>query len=344
MTEIPTPDELKRASRELLRLAWYIVAYSIQWYNESDVIHERYVPEYEIVLQDGRVEKFGGPVMDYTPAEREAAARQYWQREQPKLSNALILIQQAIELGLKARIAEVSPFLLIVRDAREFPHESSVTDIPFSTFRTIDAADLLRVHNAVSARRLGAPMTSFWEMLRRQRNIVMHLGWTKAPPISAHELRSHILFANHALHPDTRWTQVLLERSDEPDLSYPHDEDIESMSFGHTLQNMGELVHELPPSMVKQYFDFDRKSRSYICPECAAKARKADVDLPALAQIRPRKPGESTLYCFVCDKTMPVQRKSCCSPGCKSDVLSDIEGSRGQCLVCGHENEGDDKI
>lgn len=296
ITEIPTPEELKKASRELLRLAWYIVEESIQWYDESDVIHERYVPEYEIVLQDGRIEKFVGPVTDHTPAEREAAARQYWQREQPKLSNALILIQQAIELGLKARIAEVSPFLLIVRDAREFPHESGTADIPFSTFRTIDAADLLRVHSAVVSQRLAPSMSTFWETLRRQRNVVMHIGWTKAPPISAHELRSHILFANHMLHPARPWTQVLLEKPEEPDLSYPHDEDAASMSFGMTLESIGELMEALPPSMVRQYFGFDRKSRGYDCPECAFKARNSDAHFPALAQLKPRKPGSTTLY------------------------------------------------
>lgn len=340
ITEIPTPDELKKASRDLLRLAWDIVAESIHWYDDSDVIHERYVPEYEIILDDGRVEKIGGPANDYTPAEREAAARQYWQREQPKLSNALILVQQAIELGLKARIAEVSPFLLVVRDAREFPHEGSVEDIPFSKFRTIDAADLLRVHNAVAPHRLGTNVSDFWETLRRQRNVVMHIGWTKAPPISAHELRAHILFANHFLNPDMKWTRVLLEGSDEPDLSFPYSEDVESMTYGATLQDIGGLVGELPPSMVRQYFGFDRRARSYDCPKCAYKARQADVRFPALAQLRPpRTPGATSLYCFVCDETMPVRRERCRNTGCRSNVLSDVDGSWGQCLVCGHGNE-----
>lgn len=242
---------------------------------------------------------------------------------------------------MKAKIAAVSPFLLITRDPRDFPHESSEKDIPFSTFRTIDAADLLRVHNAVAQNRLGQDVSTFWDKLRQQRNIVMHLGWIKAPPISALELVSHILYVNRFLNPDMTWPRVLLDGYNEPDLSFPYS-DKESIAYGTTVEQIKLTIDELPPSLVKRYFGYNTKNRSYDCPHCYSEASNSHSDFSPLAQLRPRSPTSTTLYCFVCDQTTPVLRRHCQAEGCPSNVLSDDEGSWGQCLVCGHDNSPDE--
>ena len=80
-------------------------------------------------------------------AEDREAADEYWHSVQPELANAYSLIQQAMEMALKGRIAAVSPFLLLSRDPREGLEGVDTKDISFGEFHTINASDLLKVHN-----------------------------------------------------------------------------------------------------------------------------------------------------------------------------------------------------
>lgn len=342
ITEIPAADDFKRASINLLHMAWDAAMESLHWYEQSDVIHQRHSPEYELRYEDGRVEKIGGPDESYTPEQREAAERAYWKRQQPALSNALVLIQQAVELGLKGRIASVSPFLLIARDARDYPKGSASKDVSFSAFHSIDAAELLRVHDTVAPQRLGREVGDFWDKLRRQRNVVMHLGSMAGEPIFPDELVLHILYVNQFLHSERSWPKRLLDHHREPDPSVPDwDELTARNSYGWMLESITDLVRLLQPSLLKRYFGYDGKRRAYNCPRCFAEATKADGehDWGAFAQLRSRSADATALYCFVCEETMPVLRQRCIAEGCRSNVLSDDEGTRGECLVCGHEND-----
>lgn len=107
-------------------------------------------------------------------------APEYWKAAQPVLANGLTLVQQAQEFALKGRIAAVSPFLLISSDARDWPAHSDKKDVPFSAFRTTDAADLLRVHDTVApaSERLPLSFRGFFDEVRRQRNVIMHHGYS----------------------------------------------------------------------------------------------------------------------------------------------------------------------
>src|SRR6266849_4499472 len=121
IVDIPTPEELARSSLDLLNMAWDSACEIIAGLENSQV------KEWD---DDG------------------SAQREYHAASQPSLANALMVIQQAQELGLKARIAAVSPYLLIAGDPRGWP-KGSANDVSFSEFRTIDASDLIRVHNTV---------------------------------------------------------------------------------------------------------------------------------------------------------------------------------------------------
>jgi hypothetical protein len=79
-------------------------------------------------------------------ADRESASTDYWFKAQPALANAFGLIQQAMEMALRGRIASISPFLLISRDPKDWPKTVENGAVPFSDFRTLDAADLIMVH------------------------------------------------------------------------------------------------------------------------------------------------------------------------------------------------------
>jgi hypothetical protein len=160
--EIPSADDFKQASLNLLSLAWQMALESLDSYEQSEIIHPQDTPVHTFQTDDGQVHTFGGPDTRYTPEQRAAAEQLFWRRSQPMLGNALSLIQQAVEMGLKGRIAAVSPFLLIARDARDYPGNSTTRDVPFSEFRSLDAADLLRVHNTVCPARLDGEFAVFW--------------------------------------------------------------------------------------------------------------------------------------------------------------------------------------
>lgn len=174
----------------------------------------------------------------------------------------------------------------------------------------------------------------------------MHLGWSSGDPISAVELVSHILFVNQFLHPEKSWPKRLLDHGNEPDPSFPGaDEIISTHGYGWMLESITTAARYLPPSLLKRYFGFDRRARAYNCPRCMQRGRHVDRDEPfgAFAQLRPpRSADATTLYCFVCEETIPVLRLKCAAERCRSTVLSDDPDMRGECLLCGQEHDLDD--
>jgi len=157
ITDLPTADTFKARSINLLNLAWE-VALSIQ------IQHDQAIAE----AAAHNAESEGNVV--WTEDDLKRQTETFWKRSQAELQNAHSLIHQAIELGLKSLICEVSPFLLIVREARDYPTQ----DTPFAKFRTIDAADLLRVANSVCATRLPDDFEPLWTTIREARNVNMH--------------------------------------------------------------------------------------------------------------------------------------------------------------------------
>jgi hypothetical protein len=98
ITNVPTADDYSRTGLDLLNLSW----------QQVDELYAKLLQfeEHESVE---------------SPDERAEQARQYWKAADRQVSNAIVLVQQAIEFLLKAKIAAVSPYLLIAGDPREWP-------------------------------------------------------------------------------------------------------------------------------------------------------------------------------------------------------------------------------
>lgn len=124
ITEIPSPSDFQAAGLNQLYLAWQIAMHAVE---DFDFFEDN------LDLGDGEAQ--------------QAASSEYWAKSQPALANAFGLIQQAMEMALKGRIALISPFLLIPRDPRDWPKGVENHGVPFSEFRMLDAADLFKVHN-----------------------------------------------------------------------------------------------------------------------------------------------------------------------------------------------------
>jgi hypothetical protein len=301
ITEIPTASEFQAAGLNQLYLAWQIAMQAMQ--------------DYEAVQDYVALDE----------ADQESASTEYWTKSQPALANAFGLVQQAMEMALKGRIASVSPFLLISRDPKDWPKGDDTGAVPFSEFRTLDAADLVKVHNTVSAVPLDKHFRAFWDEVRRDRNTIMHSVSPKS--FDPTTLVRTLMTAAHALFADVRWPQRLLDMEAEGKYAaYGLDDSTQNI----VMRQVDIAVRHLTPAENRRFFGYDVKRHSYICPNCYYRAnRDAEDSWPALAQFPSKSAGERALHCVVCDETVEVERIACTNPDCQGDVIYD-----GICFTC----------
>lgn len=299
ITEIPTASEFQAAGLNQLYLAWQIAIQAVQ--------------DYEAL--DDQVDQ----------ADKEAGSTDYWAKSQPALANAFGLIQQAMEMALKGRIASISPFLLISRDPKDWPKGADTGTVPFSEFRTLDAADLVRVHNTFSPMALNEQFRTFWDGVRRDRNKIMHS--VSAKPFDPATLVHTIMTAAQALFADVRWPKRLLNMEAEGKYAaYGLDDGTRNV----VMRQIDIAVRHLTPAENRLFLGHDTKRRSYICPHCYSEANRDWQDsLPALAQFPSKSGGQRALHCVVCEETTEVERIACTNPDCQGDVIYD-----GVCFTC----------
>jgi len=248
---------------------------------------------------------------------------EYWRLSQPALANAFTLIHQAQEFQLKAKIADVSPFLLLTRDARDWPSKCEKRDMPFSAFRMADAADLIKIHDTAATLRLPKEFTTFYSEIRRQRNLTMHIG-VGPQRISVRQLFVAVLRTYSCLFEGAPWPQRRREylNSDRLTPLYGNDHAGDAL-----LLEFDAVVEHMRPAELRRLFEFHKKARRYICPHCM---NEADNERIPLAQLRPNDPNAMEVYCFVCGNSTAVMRQKCKEIGCPSNVLLEDE----TCLVC----------
>jgi hypothetical protein len=302
---IPKSAEFMEASIELLNQAWDIID------DLSSGIRRSYYRDWE-----------------------EEQVSEYWQTAQPRLRSALALVQQAAEVGLKGRIAAVSPFLLIAGDPDRWP-TSTPNGISFAEFRTIDAVDLPKVQDLFSAVALSEAYRNHYERTRKLRNESIH-GVSVSERLTDIGLFEDILVHFRNLHDGKRWTAERLAYQSTSPLAALHSSD-HAMTF--TLLEIDLAVEILPPRVLKQEFGFDKKEgRNYICPDCFNEAGTRDEFANGFVKFAKLEPNTSTsqfVYCFVCNRTSKVHRVDCANTNCTGNVIGDLDG---RCLTCGDAN------
>jgi hypothetical protein len=225
------------------------------------------------------------------------AIAKHWRAKQLVLNNTFSLLQQSLEIALKARIAEVSPFLLIAGDPRSWPKPKDGSNlIDFSSFRTIDAVQLCRAVNALSATPLSKDFTEFYDRLRQSRNKIAHLN-ASAIIIEVKALLVDILTAQKHLFPDVRWTMFRHEylRSTE------HYEDKDNLFNGDDYtpdvmtSEVKTALQALDSHHLKEFLFFDDSSNAYRCPNCLEGRNQSD-DESEFVQLT----GPDSMQCIVC--------------------------------------------
>jgi len=255
---------------------------------------------------------------------------EFWVSAQMPLSNALVLTQQGIEFLLKSRIVEVSPYLLLANNPREWPANCREKDISFAHFRTVDAQDLTKIHDTVYPRRLDAAFSDQIEEIRRTRNTLMHTVDRNMRLIPT-DIWKWILEASSTLIGEHVWLKTRRHYLEQKPLSVAYSSD---WAAGILVWEALKLLNVLSPRQKRRYLGVDPKRRWYGCIRCSEDYQDG-IDPRAwnvkTCQLKPREPGSATLYCFVCGEQFRVVRKKCPKEDCPGDVMHSTDGL---CLTC----------
>ena len=302
IVDVPVPSDYHTAAVNQLYLGWQIAMQTLNEYDEA---------------------------MEYGGDDAVDAQTGYWKRAQPALANAYSLIQQGMELALKGRIAAVSP-LLLIGDPGDWIGRAATQNVSFGEFRTLDAADLVKVHNCVIAPPLDDRFKAFWDEVRRERNKIMHSASPKT--LAPVDIVRAILVAAEALFGGTRWGARLLEMESDGRLAVlGFDDNVTNQVMSQVEMTMEHLT----PAEAKRFFGFDKNRRAYLCNACHSAANKDwQEEWPHLAQFSDWAPGATRLVCVVCEGETEVERRPCEYLDCKGDVIrEDI------CLTCTRRQE-----
>jgi len=238
-------------------------------------------------------------------------------------------VQQGVEFILKGKVVEVSPYLLLAGPPDRWPSPYEAVEPSFSQFKTVDAQDLVRLHDTVQNNPLPPPFVRQFNDLRVKRNAISH-SIDKRLEIHTIEV---ILCFHKTLFPAGNWLKTRVGFID----NYPRAK-LDGGDFSTNLiaRELDVVLNLLPPASVKDYFGIDKKQRRYLCATCWWNANH-DVDFDnKLAVLRPKSPASTRIYCRICDSEYAVIREDCPVSSCSGNVLS-ADDDR-MCLTCGASN------
>lgn len=302
---IPTAEDFYTSGEELLNFAWDAVAKLIK--NLADA--------------------------EYYNVDTDEIKDEYWEGANRTLSTSLTVIQQGVEFFIKGRIAEISPYLLIADPITKIPNSplGSPVSVDFSKFKTIDANDLIKIHNIFSNSTLSVILESRFNDMRERRNAIMH-SVSRLNGLKVKEVLEYLLFMHREFFPNKTWAERrvhFLEQS--PDATLFSEE----FAIVATHIEISETIKSLSQSEVLNYFGIEKNQRAYFCPKCKSDTYSDNPLEIKLARLCSKEPDEKMLYCPVCNLKHHVDRIKCTEnyeDSCLGDVIS---SEYGMCLTCG---------
>jgi len=249
----------------------------------------------------------------------------FWEAAERELATGLSLIEQGAEFLLKSRICKVSPWLLISRNPSEWPRRCETEDVDYTQFRTIDAQDLLKVHNTFASERLPEEFEAVFESLRRERNSIMHTVDKNLRFNSALLIEKVLIVSDHLIG-NRSWVSTRREFIERDKHSAIHRDDSE---YRVALEFM-TVVSLLTDSKLRKFFGFTKRQRAYGCPNCCHSSKYVTLECRT-ALLRPNNPSSKTIYCFICDTESTIERQDCTFEDCKGNVY---DSDWDECLTC----------
>jgi hypothetical protein len=227
-----------------------------------------------------------------------ARAESYWHAQRYKLNNATALLQQSLELFLKARIAEVSPFLLILGDPQSWKKPKAGGAIDFSSLRTLDAVHLCKVADTVCASQLPEKFCQFYGRLRTTRNKITHLNAGNLRVEAGHVVLD-ILTGFKLLFPGESWVDFRRKYMMSTGQYAPSDDYSEDVTHSSLIPELVAAINVIAPRHIWEFFQYDTKKRGMRCPECRDRRTKWDDFEPTFAQ----RQKNGTIRCIACATT-----------------------------------------
>jgi len=247
------------------------------------------------------------------------------------------LISQSDELALKAKVVEVSPFLLLLKSDVKF--STAPSDIDFSDFRTLDAVELPGAVNRICEEPLTEKFIQTYHRIRSLRNKISHLGQS-GTALNPDELLNILIFHYTELWKNRAWLEDRVIFASQTRDSFFH-------GLGD-LSAYSEVMHELPyifqsisDSHFRKLFGYSRSRRRYLCNVCIGEANydNADFDLDECKTSFLDETG-TNIHCIVCGGSFKVARIKCTETECKGNVIGDNgDEYAGKCHTCGEYQE-----
>lgn len=307
--DLPTAEQFEQVALDLLNLAWTSAA---------DLTHNL---------------KLAREGWDDEAIDREITD-EYWSAAQRPLATATSLVQQAMEFLLKARITTVSPYLLLTD---EWPRGCESRDAAFSEFKTIDANELIRVHNTVGTMRLDPAFIAFFNELRQLRNTATH-SLIADRRFSEREVFVSILKTVSFLLLPKTWIDIRRAYLDRDPIAVTHSTDF---SPARLAQDITVAIDVMAPADTLTYFGFDKRARAYCCPSCIRRCAEGELGVgesePRLAQLTEKNPECTHAKCILCGRMIEVTREPCAHNGCPGNV---IERYTRVCMTCNRYQPG----
>lgn len=260
----------------------------------------------------------------------EEADTELWATAQRTLATSLLLTHQGCELLLKGSIAHISPFLLLSSDIKQWPKATANKDISFEDIRTIDAQDLVRLHDTVSATPLSDDFKNGYAALRKRRNTVAH-GINKSIQFTSKESLKSILEIVHELLPSESWFALRRNHLGTSVDSVLYPDEAEDHHEYTLVREALILIQEFERKELIRFSSFDKRRRRYYCPSCTSYDIIEFLDEPRLGLLEPNSPKSQTLYCFACGDQHEILREKCQNEDCNGNVIT---SSSNQCLTC----------
>lgn len=251
---------------------------------------------------------------------------------QPELQTICTAIQQSNELALKARVCEVSPYLLLLNSDPSL--STTPKDIDFAMLRTLDAVDLPAAVNSLCPKKISGKFIQTYNQIRSYRNQIAHLGATNKE-FRPRELL-HLLVAQYLeLWPERAWLKNCVEFAAQTRTAFFHDGKY-ATAHSVAMGEVGQTFDVLTGAEFKALFGRSKTTRRYRCHECMEEASTkwfdARNDGYKTAFV---EPDGNALYCIMCGKTIPVVRIKCTVGDCRGNVVSEEGEYAGVCHSCG---------
>lgn len=332
---VPDHKELEEVSLRLLFKAWAQIASIIgEWDNFAD---QRTAHHFLTGFDDPEVRARTEDELK----ELEEDRKLYLKAAQNDLQSIYTLIQQSQEIGLKARICEISPYLLLKK--KNAPSlDKGTSNFDFLDMPTHDAGELPDIHDTFCEKRLSNSFRETYDKIRKNRNKIYHLGIYKNE-INPQLLIETIIDQYIELYTNRVWWKDRLQfATNRWSELQPHDE----------WNELSEIIHEisrLEKHLSDKQFNFlmahEKSTERFICYDCVSSASLDHwdshcSDFPSAYQVE----SKNVVRCVVCDETTEMTPETCIRPECRCGFKSAYPDAMDRCMKCGLRRDEAEEI